>query len=481
MKKLRNAIICFVAMFLFATSVDAATGSIIASTGTKVATVGSTFTVKVRLTCSEALGSWDFGITYDSAYISYVGGSPLHVIDQTSNGTDKTREYTYTFKAIKSGNANIRVADAQMAGYDEAKIFIPGKNSVAVTVKTQAEIQASYSKNNDLKALTVEGYELTPNFNKDTLEYKVSVPDTETSIKVSASVADSTARVSGTGNIDISEGANKVQVIVTAQNGSTKTYTILVDVKDLNPINANVDGQTYTVVKKEDLLTAPVGFSSTTIKIAEIDVPAFKSELANLTLVGLKNESGDIGLYIYDETANTYSPYRELKGNGITLLAESTDEIPDGFAKKEISINGVNYSGFQSTKDDSFYLLYAMNIETGKKDFYIYDAETNGFIKYNSKVYEELLKNNKELVLFLITAAACAGIMLLIVLLELGKINKLKRIIKKYSIEQKEKVSAIEVREESREEETPEAIEEASDEEEVVEPTKRKKGKKKKH
>ena len=42
---------------------------------------------------------------------------------------------------------------------------------------------------------------------------------------------------------------NKIEVVVTAQNGSTKTYTIEVTVKDLNPITVQVDGKNYTVVK----------------------------------------------------------------------------------------------------------------------------------------------------------------------------------------------------------------------------------------
>lgn len=454
MKKIRNIVICALASFLFVMGVDAASGSITVSTGTRVATVGSTFTVKVRLSCSESLGSWDFGLSYDSAYVSYVGSTPLHVISQTATGTEKTKEYSYTFKAIKSGNANIRIGSAQMAGYDEMKIFTPSTNSVSVTVKTQAEIQASYSKNNNLKSLSVDGYELSPAFDKDILEYKISVPDTETQVKVNASVQDATARVSGTGTKELSEGINKIDIVVTAQNGSTKTYTILVDVKDLNPITVSIDGKNLTVVKKEELLTPPTGYSSSSIKIGEVEVPAFKSDKTGLTVVGLKDEEGNIGLYTYDETANKYEFYRELRSNSLTLYPEDLADIPEKFSKTTLEINGHEYEVLKSDVVDDFYLIYGMNVETGKTDYYVYDKDTNSLIKYNAEYYDSFEKETEEMRLFMYAAGAVAGILLLIAILEKARINKLKRLLKKVSLKQKE---AMEI------EETVETVENPSE------------------
>lgn len=444
MKKIRNLVICFLASFMFVTGVDAASGSITVSTGTRVAAVGSTFTVKVRLSCSESLGSWDFGVSYDSAYVSYVGSTPLHVISQTATGTEKTKEYSYTFKAIKSGNANIRIGSAQMAGYDEMRIFTPSTNSVSVTVKTQAEIQASYSKNNNLKSLSVDGYELSPAFDKDTLEYKISVPDTETQVKVNASVQDTTARVSGTGTKELSEGINKIDIIVTAQNGSTKTYTILVDVKDLNPITVSIDGKTLSVIKKEELLTAPTGYSASPIKIGEIEVPAFKSDKTGLTVVGLKDEEGNVGLYTYDEAANKYEPYRELKSNSLTLLPKAPEDIPKDFSNTTLEINDREYEVLKSDKAQDFYLIYGMNVETGDVDYYIYDKDTSSLIRYNAKYYDSLKKETAEMRYFVYSACAVAGLLLLIAILEKARINKLKRLLKKVSLKQKE---ALEIEE----------------------------------
>lgn len=430
MKKIKIILITIIAGMASLTSVNAASGSITASTGTKVATVGSTFKVTVKLNCSEAIGAWDFGISYDSSNISLVSGD-THVVDSTKDGTSKSKTYTYTFKAIKSGTASIRITGAAMTGFDEMKTFTPSTSGTSVTVKTQAEIQASYSKDNNLKSLSVEGYEISPAFDKNTTDYTVSVPDTITSIKVNASVNDKTARVSGAGEIDLSEGINKLELVVTAQNGSTKTYNLTIDVKDLNPISVQVDSSSYTVVKKADLLTEPVGHTPTTITINDIEVPAFKSELTNFTIVGLKDEEGKINLFIYDENTNKYTPYTELKGASVTLYPKSLKETFEGFTKTTLDINGITCEALVSDVDKNLNVIYALNIETGEEGYFIYDKKTNGFVTYTKDIFDKFISENKELKLYFYASSLAVGILLLIAICLAVKRAKLKKIIKK--------------------------------------------------
>ena len=69
-------------------------------------------------------------------------------------------------------------------------------SSVTIKTMTQAELEATYSTNANLKSLTVDGYELTPAFDKNTLEYKVEVPNEVASVNVS--VGDAITNVSST-------------------------------------------------------------------------------------------------------------------------------------------------------------------------------------------------------------------------------------------------------------------------------------------
>jgi len=422
MKRLKYLLI-IIGTLVFAVNVNAASGSIVVSSSSKTVAVGSTFTVNVKVSCSEA-SAWKFGVSYDSAYISLQSGDVSPAFE--GDGSTKSTTYTYKFKAIKAGSAGIRISGTDFADWNTVSSFTPSVTNATITVKTQAEIQASYSKDNNLKSLSVKGYEITPAFSKDTLEYSVEVGDEVQTISVSASPNDSTASVSGVGEIDVSEGNNKIEIVVTAQNGSVKKYTINVNVKELNPINVTIDGKNYTVVKKQDLLENPTGYISTTIKMNEIEIPAFISELTNFTLVGLKNDSGDVGLYIYNEKDNSYTKYNEIKSNVLTLYPRITDEVPEGFEKTKITINDVEYDAL---KKGDIVLIYAMNVETGKEGFYQYDKDENTFMKYNVQTYTTEYNNNKDFKLYLIALSCVSFILLIICIIFAQKNKKIKKIL----------------------------------------------------
>ncbi len=84
--------------------------------------------------------------------------------------------------------------------------------------------------NNWLASLSVDGYVLTPEFDVNmTTEYTLNVSENITSIYISATTVNKNASVTGTGTINLTEGTNLVSLIVTAQNGNTRTYNITVN------------------------------------------------------------------------------------------------------------------------------------------------------------------------------------------------------------------------------------------------------------
>jgi beta-N-acetylglucosaminidase/uncharacterized protein YraI len=84
------------------------------------------------------------------------------------------------------------------------------------------------SPNNKLKSLNVDGFTMTPSFSRDTTEYQVIVDQSVTNVNVNASVIDSKAGISGTGNVQVLNASNDITVRVTAQNGSIRDYKIRV-------------------------------------------------------------------------------------------------------------------------------------------------------------------------------------------------------------------------------------------------------------
>lgn len=70
------------------------------------------------------------------------------------------------------------------------------------------------------------GFILTPTFDKDTLSYDLIVDHSVSSVNLSAVTIDSKAVVSGAGTIQLQSGNNEISVVVRAENGTERTYTI---------------------------------------------------------------------------------------------------------------------------------------------------------------------------------------------------------------------------------------------------------------
>lgn len=82
------------------------------------------------------------------------------------------------------------------------------------------------SPNNKLSGLSVDGFALTPTFNRDVESYDLIVAPSVANITVGASVLDSGATVSGTGTVSLQSGNNDVTIAVKAGNGSMRNYVI---------------------------------------------------------------------------------------------------------------------------------------------------------------------------------------------------------------------------------------------------------------
>lgn len=67
--------------------------------------------------------------------------------------------------------------------------------------------------------------------------------------------------------------------------------------------------------------------------------------------------------------------YNENKSNELLLYIK--DKKLDGYDKVKIAIDENEYSAYEI--DDRFYIVYAMNINTGESNYYKYDKIDNTF------------------------------------------------------------------------------------------------------
>lgn len=423
-------VLCSGFLFCFVSNVKAASGSVSVNLSKQNIVVGTTIQATVTISSGSTLGSWQAVLNYDSSKLQFIsstadGQTMLGVGD----GKTKNKTYTFTFKAIASGTASVNIASASILDWDTDAPMSVSRGSASVKIITQQELEASYSKNNYLSSLGIEGASLSPEFNKDTLEYSIEFEPETTKMVINGAIEDRTASVTGLGEVQLSEGANRFEIKVTAQNGNVRTYIINATVKEYNPIQVTVGDKSYTVVRKKGDLQAPNNYTETTIKINNEDVPAFHSEITNITLVGLKNESGEIALYRYEN--DIYSPYIELNFNRVILLEETPDKesIPAGFLKKTTKLGDREVTVYFHEKS-GITLLYGMNVETGKSHFYTYEEQENTLQIFDETIMKSFGSDvNFKLVLILgsTTLLFFVSTIVFVVLLNKGKKTKIKK------------------------------------------------------
>lgn len=428
-KKTFKALIIIVACFFFQLRVSAGDVSIV--TNNRNPSVGSNVVVTVK--APNVAGN--FSVTSSNQSV-LSGGSSNSWIEGS---------VTYTFVAKAAGTATITVKPIDAADYD-GNVFSAVK-SVTITVgnkTTSSSTKKDLSSDNTLSLLSIDGVNLEPAFNKNTTSYNVNLEAGVTKINVKATPNDKSAKVTGIGEIEVSEGNNNIEVVVTAENGSTKTYTITANVKEYDPINVKVENSKYTVVRNIKNVTAPNGYEETKIKIKGEEVPAFKNKTTGYTLVLLKDDKGNQNFYIYKD--KKYILYKEYTFNKIILYPMELKKVPKGYKKTKITFNDDKIIAYKKNKKSSYAIIYGMNVETGKKHIYMYDKEEDTLQIYNDElndVSDEKIEQYKMLIAGLSGLSVLLFLILIIVIMKNHKHNKeQKRIRKQIKKERKQKKKA---------------------------------------
>jgi hypothetical protein len=381
-----------------------------ASASSRTVTVGNSVTVYVR--GNDAIGKFSVG---NSNGTVLTGGASSLWVEGTAS---------VSYKANTSGSATISFNSSDVSNSNgdptsaSCSVTITVVNKSSNSSNTQSNNTSNNNKEtkssvNTLKSLKVEGSELSPKFDSGTTEYNVTVSNDTEKIKITAEAKDSKASVTGTGEKNVSEGTNKFNVVVTAENGYKKTYTINVEVEE-DPIEVTINNQKFTVVKKENSMPEkPEYFDNTTVTIQEKEIPAYKGTILDYTLVALKDEDGNVNLYIYDN--DEYTLYSEIKFSSITLYMMDMDKklLPDNYKKYTITINDEEVEVYKLNKKSNYSLIYGLNVETGEKHLYKYDENENTLQIYEreeAKLLEEKIEDYNKLIIIL-------GIVILLLIL----------------------------------------------------------------
>ena len=106
------------------------------------------------------------------------------------------------------------------------------KPAAQIASDTPNDSTVFLSNDNRLKSLSVSGCSLSPSFRSSVTNYRTEVNYGITSVDVSAVKNNSKASVSISGGKDLAVGNNTVRIVVTAQDGGRRTYTVNVVRRD---------------------------------------------------------------------------------------------------------------------------------------------------------------------------------------------------------------------------------------------------------
>ena len=405
--------------------------------------VGDTVTINVSLSSSSKIGAWEYFISYDDSVLSYLSTtaeSAQHVINSSDSGRTSVN-YSWTFKAISAGSASFSISGIDAYAFDDdSSISVSGSTSTTINVVKPSSGGSNggsnggsgntpsnsykYSDDNSLSSLVIEGFNI--DFDSNVTEYSVSVPNDTKKVKIGATANDGNASVSGIGDYDVKEGDNEIKIVVTAENGDTRTYKVNVIVKELSPIDVKVNDKNYSVVRKSDKLPkANVTYKTSTILIKGESVPCYHSEITDIYLVGLMNDKGKIELFSYDSKNDKFIVYNEINIGGLYISLIENADAPIGYKSGLVKIGDKEYNGY--LKDGSYSLLYGINLETGEKNFYSYDSSEGTLQKYvssskvNSKCYSYILFG---------LIGLCIFEFIMIIVCVVSKNKKLKKVLK---------------------------------------------------
>lgn len=384
----------------------AASGSV--SVSSKSGNVGSTVTVTCTIKCSTgAIGYADVTLTYDPAALQWVSGTNMaqggsgsvHYVGTTQDGTSSSLSFSMTFKILKEGSHKVSTSAAAASDIDEMQ-FSPSKGTGTITGKVTTTNNNNTNNNNNnnannnkdsntkLTSLQVYPGTLSPVFSADTISYTVTVPADTTEVTISATAQSSKATVSVSGGKDLKLGANEAKVVVVAESGASRAYTLTIMCGEAEKIQ--IGGNENTINENFTDEQIPTGFTRQQVTYNNRQYEAVSNANGSLTLMNL--QSGETAsFYIYNqETQEFYNFVQITLSEGKYIIPLPLNKEVAEFAEYETVTLQVQGKSVDAWKlDEEFSVAYVMNQE-GAEVLYKYDSVDGTFQRYNDIKVEDV-------------------------------------------------------------------------------------------
>ena len=426
MKKLKKIfIICtvvFALLLCMTQSVFAASISVTA--GQSSVKVGNT--VAFTITVPSNTQAWTYQVAW-SDNLTYVSGDT----EPMGFEGNSTRNQLI-FKANGEGTGKVWIAGGSYS-IDRQPYDASGSATVSIVSASQPSQgydhgdfdddppTPSKSSNNALASLTVSAGELAPAFDPTITDYTLSLPLRTNKITFTATPSDSKATVQGDGEVALQGGENKVAVVVTAEDGSAKTYNITVKVAREPTVFFSLNGESLGVMQDTDGVTPPAGFSPTTVPYSGEELPAWTNAAGQMLLYLVNQDTLAAGFYLYDEAEGVQSPYLPIVYGATTYVYTGVpaekESIP-GLTLCDVEAFGHILKGwkYEDASLQDFCVLYLMDAG-GNYGCHTYDSQSGTLQRFSGAVFTDDGRTMRVPMLYVYIAGGAAAVLLLLVII----------------------------------------------------------------
>lgn len=401
--------------------------------------VGDTVKVTVIYNLDSEAQAVSGTLTFDSAVLKYVSADcTSSVIDSgvAFNATGNSKDFyiKIDLQVIAEGESAIKVIDGACASDVEG--IVEGASARITTKNAATDNNDEQDLNSTTKAaltsITVPAGQLTPAFNQNVTQYKVTVPFSQTDGIISCESLDQNATITVEGNRQLKVGNNTRVIVVRASSGEVRRYTVVFNRLDENgndttapassDIKVTVNNKEYIIGQQDALLSPPAGFTLSTVQYGENEVTAYKNASGKIVLLYLITEDGAGDFFLYENGKISEFHYISC-GDGTYIIKDITETAPDGLYKTTYELNGKKISCYKYTDEElSDFVVFSAVSPSGNAGFYSYDETENTIqriVKFTAKetsAPKEITvnKSTKTVVVSLISIFAVLIIVLII-------------------------------------------------------------------
>ncbi len=403
------------------------------SAGQGTVSVGRT--VAFTITVPAGSEAWTYSVAYsanltlesgDLAPMGFEGDNRTNQLvfraNSTGTGTVSISAGSYCIDGVDydaSGSASVTIVAADKPDDSEPSHGGSGSGSSSGTGNGGSGSD-SRSANNALASLTVSAGTLTPAFDPAVTEYTLSLPLQSDKLTVTAAASDSRATIRGDGEIALQSGENMLSVVVTAENGSVRTYTITAQVAQAPTVFLSYGSGKLGVVKDIAGVTAPAGFTVSSIPHNGETIPAW-ANASGQTLLYLVDESSHAGFYLYSPEVGVLSPYLSLTDSYVYVGVPTGKQTIPGLTFGSVTAFGQTLDGwtYQDASLPDFSVLYLMDT-AGTCGYYTYDSQNDTLQRFSGAVFSDDGGRTLRLPMLYVYIAGGAAALLLVLVIVLA-------------------------------------------------------------